>query len=234
MTSRPSQGSTWGGSAMTTHLPLVMLALTTCSWLCLPHFSTLSHRFPLFCWFVFCGNDSCLHQPPLMVTTWRFSVSVISFTCISWYPAIIAFPFPICLFYLYQLGLINFYIIQWGGLGFTWMLHLFVIWPGGGLSPCPFDLFPSFVEHLLTFWQKRFPDSSCISPAPALETAVLPRSLVSLSWGRYLGTSVCTVEVLLATEILLFLILSIEKARMYMYTPIHTHYTYICTHTHYI
>lgn len=108
------------------------------------------------------------------------------------------------------------------------MLKLFVIWPVAGLSPCPFDLSPSFLEHLLTFRQKRFLDSFCTSPAPALESAVFAKE-PGFSWLRRVSGNQClAVQVLLAAEILL-LVLSIEKASIYIHV-----YTYTYTHILYI
>lgn len=40
--------------------------------------------------------------------------------------------------------------------------------------PCPLNMPTSFVNHLLAFWQKRFP-AQCTLPVPALESAISPR-----------------------------------------------------------
>lgn len=158
----------------------------------------------------------------MVVTKWWFSVSVICFTCINWRPAIrnsfpfLPFVYSFILFisiwtqeFLYNLVFVIFL--------FTLMLKFSVIWPVGALSPCPFNLSLSFVEHFLTFRQKRFPDSPCSSPAPGLEWAILPRNLVPFHERWCLGSKIWAriyIHVLVSTY-------------MYIYKYIHTYILYI-------
>lgn len=52
---------------------------------------------------------------------------------------------------------------------------------------CPFDIFPSFFEHFLTFWSLNVSSSFCAFPALALKSFISPMNLSSLLWWKVFG-----------------------------------------------